>query len=35
MNEFFSFEVEILDDKNVVRIFRASNYQVDLKISQN
>ncbi len=28
MQKFFSFEVQVLDDKNVRRRFRASNYQV-------
>ena len=28
MKKYFSFEVQILDDKNVRRRFRASNYQV-------
>lgn len=28
MKKFFSFEVEVLDDKNMRRRFRASNYQV-------
>ena len=28
MKKYFSFEVEVLDDKNVRRRFRASNYQV-------
>ena len=28
MNKYFSFEVQVLDDKNVRRRFRASNYQV-------
>lgn len=28
MKKYFSFEVQVLDDKNVRRRFRASNYQV-------
>lgn len=28
LNKYFSFEVEVLDDKNEKRRFRASNYQV-------
>ena len=28
LNKYFSFEVQVLDDKNVRRRFRASNYQV-------
>ena len=28
LNRYFSFEVQVLDDKNVRRRFRASNYQV-------
>ena len=28
MNKYFTFEVQVLDDKNVRRRFRASNYQV-------
>ena len=27
MRKYFSFEVQVLDDKNVRRRFRASNYQ--------
>ena len=27
MKKFFSFEIEVLDDKNVKRRFRASNFQ--------
>jgi hypothetical protein len=30
MKKYFSFEVQVLDDKNVRRRFRASNYQVRL-----
>ena len=30
MKKFFSFEVQVLDDKGVRRRFRASNYQVML-----
>ena len=28
MKKYFTFEVQVLDDKNVRRRFRASNYQV-------
>jgi hypothetical protein len=28
MRRYFSFEVQVLDDKNIKRRFRASNYQV-------
>jgi hypothetical protein len=28
LKKYFSFEVQVLDDKNVRRRFRASNYQV-------
>jgi hypothetical protein len=28
MRKYFTFEVEVLDDKNLRRRFRASNYQV-------
>lgn len=28
LKKYFSFEVQVLDDKNVARRFRASNYQV-------
>lgn len=31
MKKYFSFEVQVLDDKNVRRRFRASNYQVQLQ----
>jgi hypothetical protein len=30
MKKYFSFEVQILDDKNVRRRFRASNFQVTM-----
>jgi hypothetical protein len=30
VKKYFSFEVQVLDDKNVRRRFRASNYQVPL-----
>jgi hypothetical protein len=30
LKKYFSFEVQVLDDKNVRRRFRASNYQVHL-----
>jgi hypothetical protein len=28
MKKYFTFEVQVLDDKNIRRRFRASNYQV-------
>ena len=28
MKKFFQFEVEILDDKNEKKVFKACNYQV-------
>jgi len=31
LKKYFSFEVQVLDDKNVRRRFRASNYQVRLR----
>lgn len=34
LNRYFSFEVQVLDDKNVRRRFRASNYQVRPKQRQ-
>ena len=30
LKKYFTFEVQVLDDKNVRRRFRASNYQVEL-----
>lgn len=30
MKKYFSFEIQVLDDKNVRRRFRASNFQVRL-----
>ena len=30
MKKYFTFEVQVLDDQNVRRRFRASNYQVSL-----
>jgi hypothetical protein len=33
LKKYFSFEVQVLDDKNVRRRFRASNYQVCLHLS--
>jgi hypothetical protein len=30
LKKYFTFEVQVLDDKNVRRRFRASNYQVRL-----
>ncbi|EIE22747.1 DUF667-domain-containing protein [Coccomyxa subellipsoidea C-169] len=32
MQKFFSFEVQVLDDKNVRRRFRASNYQANTRV---
>ena len=32
MKKYFSFEVQILDDKNVRRRFRASNYQSTTRV---
>lgn len=32
LNKYFSFEVEVLDDKDEKRRFRASNYQVNKTI---
>jgi len=29
MNKYFTFEVTVLDDKNIRRRFRASNFQVN------
>jgi hypothetical protein len=34
MKKYFSFEVQVLDDKNVRRRFRASNYQVRACVCQ-
>ena len=34
LNRYFSFEVQVLDDKNVRRRFRASNYQVQSSAGQ-
>ena len=33
LNRFFTFEVEVLDDKNVKRRFRASSYQSETRVS--
>ncbi len=33
LNKYFTFEVTVLDDKNVRRRFRASNYQVSKTVS--
>ncbi|CAM6051915.1 unnamed protein product [Sphagnum compactum] len=33
MKKFFSFEVEVLDDKNMRRRFRASNYQSTTRVN--
>jgi len=35
LKKYFSFEVQVLDDKNVRRRFRASNYQVSLAAKKN
>uniref|UniRef100_A0A6S8N6Q7 CFA20 domain-containing protein n=1 Tax=Dunaliella tertiolecta TaxID=3047 RepID=A0A6S8N6Q7_DUNTE len=32
LKKYFSFEVQVLDDKNVRRRFRASNYQVSASL---
>lgn len=32
LKKYFTFEVQVLDDKNVRRRFRASNYQVSQSI---
>lgn len=32
MKKYFSFEVQVLDDKNVRRRFRASNYQSTTRV---
>ena len=32
LKKYFSFEVQILDDKNIKRRFRASNYQSTTKV---
>ena len=32
MKKYFSFEVQVLDDKNVRRRFRASNYQSNTRV---
>ena len=29
LKKYFTFEVQVLDDKNIKRRFRASNYQVN------
>ena len=33
LKKYFSFEVQVLDDKNVRRRFRASNYQASLQMA--
>ena len=33
MKKYFTFEVQVLDDKNVRRRFRASNYQSTTRAS--
>lgn len=33
LKKYFSFEVEVLDDKDIKRRFRASNYQVDISLN--
>ena len=35
MKKYFTFEVQVLDDKNVRRRFRASNYQVQPNFFSN
>jgi len=30
LKKYFTFEVQVLDDKNIRRRFRASNYQVSV-----
>lgn len=35
LKKYFSFEVQVLDDKNVRRRFRASNYQVRRQLHRN
>jgi len=35
LKKYFSFEVQVLDDKNVRRRFRASNYQVSTAFLMN
>lgn len=32
LRKYFTFEVEILDDKNIRRRFRASNYQAEVRV---
>ena len=32
LKKYFTFEVQVIDDKSVRRRFRASNYQVIIKI---
>ncbi|KAI8384257.1 Cilia/flagella-associated protein 20/WDR90/C3orf67 [Radiomyces spectabilis] len=32
VNKYFSFEIQVLDDKNVKRRFRASNYQMTTRV---
>ena len=34
LKKFFTFEVQVLDDKQIRRRFRASNYQVEFAISR-
>ena len=35
MKKYFTFEVQVLDDKNVRRRFRASNYQSTTRVREN
>lgn len=35
LKKYFTFEVQVLDDKNVRRRFRASNYQVSHSLSRS
>lgn len=32
LKKYFTFEIQILDDKNIKRRFRASNYQIQTRI---
>ena len=34
MKKYFTFEVQVLDDKNVRRRFRASNYQSTTRVNE-
>ena len=35
MKKYFTFEVQVLDDKNVRRRFRASNYQSTTRVRED